>query len=223
MTGARRGWVIGLTGGTGTGKSALAARLRRLGAAYYSVDVAAHALYAPGTPEYRALVARFGRAVTTGGARPAGSRAAALPAIDRSRLGAAVFGSPSALAALERIVHPPLAREAAAAVRRLASLHRVVVVEAGAILFALGLDRVSDRIVVLRAPVAIRVRRLAGSRGGTPAVIRRRLAAFAPAERSMERRAAACPHAVFVDASGPPAALGPLAVRLVAEAESGRA
>src|SRR5687768_14501001 len=98
----RRGWVIGLTGGTGAGKSALAARLRRLGAAYYSVDRAAHDLYRPGTPVSRALARRFGPGIRSA---PGG--------IDRARLGAAVFGSAARLAALDRIVRPVLARTSA--------------------------------------------------------------------------------------------------------------
>ncbi len=202
----RRGWVIGLTGGTGAGKSALAARLRRLGAAYYSVDRAAHDVYRPGTPVQRALARRFGPAVVS-----------ASGGIDRARLGAAAFGSAAGLAALDRIVHPELARMAGAAVRRLASRHPLVAVEAGAILFALGLDRLCDRVVIARAPVAVRLRRLT-ARGMDRREARRRLAALAGVERAMERRAAGCRRAIRVDLGGPVSGLRPLAARLAARA-----
>lgn len=206
---AKRGWVIGLTGGTGAGKSAIAARLRRVGAAYYSVDRAAHALYRPGTRVHRALVARFGRQI-----RGAGD------VIDRRRLGDAAFSSSAALASLNRIVHPALAREAAAAIRRMGAAHRLVVLEAGPILFALGLDRLADRVVVVRAAPDVRRRRLAGAAGGREgrAGLAKRLAALAPAERAMERAAARCSRAVIVDTTGGAGTLQAAARRLASEA-----
>ena len=100
------GVVIGLTGGIASGKSTLAAALRRRGVAYLSVDAAAHALYRPGRPAHRAIVRAFGRGVL----RPGG-------AVDRTALGRAVFASPAARRRLEAILHPALRRGIPAANR----------------------------------------------------------------------------------------------------------
>jgi dephospho-CoA kinase len=201
-----RGWVIGITGGTGAGKSALVARLRRLGAAACHVDHLAHALYEPGSRIARAVARRFGSRV----AAPDGG-------IDRARLGEAAFRSAEALAGLDRIVRPALARDARAAVRRMRARHRLVAVEAGAILFDLGLDRLADRVVVMRAPAAVRAARLA-RRGLPAAAARNRLRALAGVERRLEARARRCTRAIRVDGGGPPARLDALAGRFAAEA-----
>ena len=86
------GFVVGITGGVATGKTVLARLLRRQGAAYYSVDEVAHALYRPGFPAYGAILRSFGRGVLA----PDGS-------IDRSKLGARVFSNPAAMKKLERL------------------------------------------------------------------------------------------------------------------------
>ncbi len=173
-----KGVVIGVTGGVATGKSALAGLWRRAGAAYYSVDAAAHALYAPGTGVTAALAARFGPGILG----PDG-------AVNRPRLADSALRDGPSLRALDVIVHPPLARAAAAALRRLAARHPAVVVEAGPLLFALGLDRLCDRVVLVRCARAERVRRLAASRAPGGVGTGRRLGVFGAAERRMERAA----------------------------------
>ena len=86
--------LIGLTGGAGSGKSTVAAMFRELGAAIVDADQAAHAVYAPGTPGFDAVVREFGSQFVRDGA------------IDRPKLGDHVFNDPEALARLNAIVHP---------------------------------------------------------------------------------------------------------------------
>src|SRR3546814_9090507 len=75
------------------GKSAVAARLRREGVPLFDADAEVHRLQGPGGALLPAIEARFPG--TTG---PKG--------VDRAKLGAAVFGHPQELKALETIVHP---------------------------------------------------------------------------------------------------------------------
>lgn len=89
--------VIGLTGSIGMGKSAVSAMFRRAGVPVFDADAAVHALQGPGGALLPAVEARFPG--TTG---PTG--------VDRMKLGAAVFGKPDELKALERIVHPAVGR-----------------------------------------------------------------------------------------------------------------
>jgi len=205
------GFVIGLTGGTGTGKSALAGYLRRLGAACYSVDVAAHVLYARDRGLAERLAGAFGARVLG----PAG--------VDRGVLGSLAFRSAPALARLNAAVHPLLRREARAAIGRMRRRHRVIVVEAGAILFDLGLAALSDRIVVTRCPGDVRRRRLARRPGLPAAEASRRLALLRPAEMRMLAAARRCRRAGVLETGGPPEALAALAARLMAEAHGVRA
>jgi dephospho-CoA kinase len=86
---------IGLTGGIGAGKSAVAARLAERGAVIIDADRLAREVVAPGTDGLREIEAAFGPEVTG----PDG-------ALDRPALGARVFGDEAARRRLEGIIHP---------------------------------------------------------------------------------------------------------------------
>lgn len=93
-------YILGLTGGIGTGKSTVARMFVARGAVLIDADAIVHELQAPGTPLLEEIVAHFGAEVLT-----------AEGALDRAALGARVFADPDARAALGAIVHPPVRRE----------------------------------------------------------------------------------------------------------------
>jgi len=86
-----------LGGGIGSGKSAAAALLSSLGAAVLSADRAAHRVLEPGGPAAAAVSARWPAAVVDG-------------RIDRQALAGIVFRDGAALAELELLTHPAIAR-----------------------------------------------------------------------------------------------------------------
>lgn len=88
-------FAVGLTGGIGSGKSTVAARLASHGAVVIDADRIARQVVAPGGPAYQAVIDRFGAQVV-----------AADGTIDRPALAALVFGDPVALADLNAITHP---------------------------------------------------------------------------------------------------------------------
>ena len=93
-------WVVGLTGGIGSGKSAVADEFARLGASVVDTDAIAHELTRPG-----------GRA--TAGVRRLFGPEMILPsgAMDRTRMRERVFSDPKAKRTLEGLLHPMI-REA---------------------------------------------------------------------------------------------------------------
>ena len=92
--------LIGLTGGIGSGKSSVSAILAELGAVIIDADAITRELQAPGMPLLRELAARFGDSIiSTDGS------------LDRPALAAVAFSDPEALADLNKIVHPAVARE----------------------------------------------------------------------------------------------------------------
>ncbi len=200
-----RGFVVGLTGGVGAGKSALAQVLRRMGAAVYSVDEAAHVLYLPGRPLTRRLLRAFGGRIAGRGG-----------SINRPRLSRLVTANGAALRTLERIVHPALAREAASAVRRMRRLNRLVVVEAGPLLFRLGLHRFSNLVVLVDCPVRERARRLAAAGRSSRGKAARLISAFAGAEAEMRKEARGFKPILHIDTNGPPGVLEAAARRVAA-------
>ncbi len=87
--------VIGLTGSFGTGKTFVASVFRSLGARVLDADAIAHDCLKQGRPAYTKTVRAFGAQILDRGR-----------AISRKKLAGIVFGDRSALAKLERIVHP---------------------------------------------------------------------------------------------------------------------
>jgi dephospho-CoA kinase len=90
---------VALTGGIGTGKSYVLARMRDAGVPVIDADLLAREAVAPGSPGLDAVVARFGHDVL--------SRDGSL---DRARLAEIVFRDKAARRDLEAIVHPYVRR-----------------------------------------------------------------------------------------------------------------
>ena len=88
-------FVIGLTGGIGTGKSEVSKILREMGAETISADKVAHEVYSRGSDGLREVVEEFGEEVLT----ESGD-------VDRAKLGEIVFKDRRALRRLNAIVHP---------------------------------------------------------------------------------------------------------------------
>jgi dephospho-CoA kinase len=186
--------MVGLTGGIGSGKSAVAARLAEHGAIVIDADTLAREAVAQGTEGLAEVVAAFGPGVL-----------AADGGLDRPALGRLVFGDDVARRRLEGIIHPRV-RARTAELAEAAPPDAVVVndvpllVEAG-----LGSARSErqrapqsrpesghaggfDLVVVVLAAEQTRVRRLVSGRGMSEQEARSRIAAQATDE---QRRAVA--------------------------------
>src|SRR5215470_17361616 len=87
--------MVGLTGGIGSGKSAVAHRLADLGAVVIDADALAREVVAPGTDGLAQVVAAFGPEVLS----PDGS-------MDRAKVAELVFGDAEKRHLLESIIHP---------------------------------------------------------------------------------------------------------------------
>ena len=112
-----RPFVLGLTGGIASGKSAVAARLAELGASVVDTDLISRELSAPGGAAITALRACFGDAYI-------GSDGA----MDRVRMRALVFSDPAAKARLEAILHPLIRSVSEARVQQASGPYVVLVV-----------------------------------------------------------------------------------------------
>jgi len=158
--------VMGLTGGIGSGKSAVAEFLAGRGAVIVDADDLARQVVAPGGPAHAAVVERFGPGVVD-----------ADGAIDRPALAAMVFDDPAALSDLNAIVHPAVA-EAFARCLVEEDAPRRVVVAVIPLLVEVGWQG-ADAVVVVDSPEDLAVERLVTDRGMDLADVRRRMAAQA--------------------------------------------
>ena len=137
--------LIGLTGSIGMGKSTTARLFNQEGCPVWDADAAVHRLYAPGGAAVAPLAEVFPEAADEGG-------------ISRARLKSIITADPSALARIESIVHPLVARDRADFVQNhrknltdLTQTAPIVVLDIP-LLFETGADKGMDYTVVVSAP-----------------------------------------------------------------------
>jgi dephospho-CoA kinase len=141
---------VGLTGGIGAGKSTVSRMLADRGAVVIDGDQIARDLVVPGEPALAAIVDRFGPDVLL----PDGQ-------LDRGGLAAIVFPDPEALAALDAIMHPRIAQRAADMIEAAERAGTSIVVYDMPLLVENGSADDFDLVVVVHAPIEVRLARLA--------------------------------------------------------------
>lgn len=145
-------------GGIGSGKSAVGALFRELGAVVIDADRVGHEVLEPDGAAFGAVAARWPATVVNG-------------RIDRAALAAIVFTDTDQLAELEAITHPAIGRTIVERAR--AAGNQAVVVELPLMRRMLGEEWTW---IVVDAPDDLRLAR-AVARGGDPSDVRRRMAA----------------------------------------------
>ncbi|MCL6554927.1 MAG: dephospho-CoA kinase [Burkholderiales bacterium] len=139
-------YVIGLTGGIGSGKSTVAEIFRRLGATIIDTDALSHTLTRPGQPGLQAIVEAFGRELLD----PQGR-------LDRARLRRLVFSDENARHRLEALLHPLIRQEVDRALAAATGPYVILVVpllaETG------GWRERVDRVLVVDCPEEEQIRR----------------------------------------------------------------
>lgn len=167
-------YLVGLTGGTGSGKSTVGRMLSERGAVLIDADAIAREVVERGTPGFREVVDRFG-----------GEVVAADGALDRERLAAIVFEDERARSDLNAIVHPRVRARISGRVADLADTDRIVVVDVPLLVETGQADRYRA-VIVVTAPQETRVARLVRERGMEPDQVRARIAAQATDEERLE-------------------------------------
>jgi len=132
--------VLGLTGSIGMGKSTTAELFREAGIPVWDADAEVHALYATGGAGVDAIAALYPEARRNG-------------AIDRAALRDWIAADNSALAQIEAVVHPLVARSRAAFLS--ANTGAPLVVLDVPLLFETGGDRFCDATLVVSVPPEI--------------------------------------------------------------------
>lgn len=176
-------YLIGLTGGIGSGKSTVAARMVERGARLIDADAIAREVVEPGQPAYDDIVAAFGPAVVG----PDG-------ALDRAALGRIVFADDDRRALLNRLTHPRVGEEIAARLAEIATSEPssasacagLVVIDVP-LLVETGQDRGYQAVVVVATHPDTQVARLVAGRGMDAADARARIAAQATLEEKLAR------------------------------------
>jgi dephospho-CoA kinase len=147
-------FVVGLTGGIGSGKSAAADEFAALGATVIDTDLIAHELTGSGGAAIGQIQKIFGNDFVAGGA------------LDRKRMREHVFAEPAAKKQLEQILHPMIREESA---RRIAAATGPYVIHVVPLLIeSPDYRRRVNRVLVVDAPEETQVERVRARSGLSP-------------------------------------------------------
>lgn len=165
-------YVVGLTGGIGSGKSTVADLFVAAGAALVDTDSIAHELTAPGGPALPALRAALGDEIIAGDG-----------GLDRALVRQRVFADAGVRKVLEGILHPMIrqlsAERCQAATAPYVILAVPLLVESGA-----WRER-CDRVLVIDCPEALQISRVMARSALTEQAVRAILAAQATREQRL--------------------------------------
>ncbi|MZR62447.1 dephospho-CoA kinase [Alcanivorax sp. DP30] len=138
-------FVVGLTGGIGSGKTAATDYLATKGVTIVDADLASRVVVEAGKPALKAITERFGSHVI-----------AKDGALDRRALREIVFADPEALKALEGITHPAIGQELRNQIAASKSPYTVLV---SPLLFETSQKDLVHRTLVIDAPAELQVKR----------------------------------------------------------------
>lgn len=154
-------WILGVTGGIGSGKTAATNYLQRLGIVVVDADVVAREVVAPGTPALAAIAAHFGPDALFRDGAQAGE-------LNRPWMRQRVFADPAERLALEAITHPAIREGLAQQLKAATSAYAVL---ASPLLWESGQVSFVQRTLLIDVSEATQVQRASQRDGVTPAQI----------------------------------------------------
>ena len=146
--------TVGLTGGIGSGKSAVSRLLADRGAVVVDADVIAREVVEVGTAGLSAVAQEFGSQVIL-----------ADGSLDREALGQLVFNDPDALRRLNAVVHPLIGARTSELVEQARQAGTEVLVHDVPLLVENGMAGLYDVVVVVTAAPSTQLDRLVRLRG----------------------------------------------------------
>jgi len=176
-------FIVALTGGIASGKSAIADRFAALGASVFDADLVARELVLPGSPALAEIVEHFGTGVLD-----------ANGALDRGTMRSRVFADVDARRELEAILHPRIRETLRVRARTAVGPYVLLVIP---LLAETGRYDWVDRVLVVDAPRGVQRRRLLARDGITEALAD----SMIDAQASRERRLALADDVIVNDAA----------------------
>lgn len=166
-------YVVGITGGIGSGKSAVTDYLETKGVAVVDADKVARLVVEPGTAGLAAIAEYFGEEIL----QPGGE-------LDRAALRKVVFDNPDKRKVLEGITHPLIREEIA---RQLSEAKSPYVVLASPLLLESGQNSFADYVVVVDVPESVQLSRTMARDDNSEELVKSILAAQLDRETRLSR------------------------------------
>lgn len=166
-------FVVGVTGGIGSGKTAVTNLFAELGIAIVDADLAARIVVEPGRPALAAIAEHFGPSLL----RPDGT-------LDRAAMRARVFSNPDDKRFLEQVTHPRIGEEIA---RQLQAATSPYVILVSPLLIEGNQRELCDRILVVDVPEEVQLQRTMARDSNDAAQVRRIIASQATRAQRLAR------------------------------------
>lgn len=138
-------YVVGVTGGIGSGKSAATAEFEKLGITVVDADVVARQVVMPGTPCLQAIAEHFGNQLLTEGGE-----------LNRKALRQRVFSNPQEKEWLNKLLHPAIRQEI---ISQLEQADSPYVILSAPLLLENGLEKYCQRVLVVDVPESLQISR----------------------------------------------------------------
>ena len=165
-------YVVGLTGGIGSGKTTIAAIFAELGAEIINADLLARNVVSPGTKALTSIAKRFGKEIL----RQDGS-------LDRRKLREVVFKNKGELKWLEKLTHPLIAE---LLIQNIYSATSPYVILESPLLIETQQKELVDRILVVDLDEATQLNRSMERDGSSEEVIRAIISAQIPRSKRLK-------------------------------------
>ena len=147
-------FVIGITGGVGSGKSLVAKFLsKKYNAKLLIADELGHVVIKPGTPGYDKVIDMFGKGILGRDG-----------SINRKKLADIIFNDDNARSGLNSIIHPEVFNYIGNYIKDRKDQDGYIILET-AIMYETGCDKFCDEVWYVHVPRDIMVKRLSDSRG----------------------------------------------------------
>ena len=166
-------YVVGITGGIGSGKSAATERFESLGITVVDADVISRIIVEPGRPALAAIADHFGEDILQSDGT-----------LDRARLRTLVFNSPEERSWLEQLTHPLIGEEI---VTQLTAAKSPYVMLSSPLLLETSQARLTDLVIVVDVPVDAQVQRTMARDDNDEAQVRRIIDAQMPRKDRLAR------------------------------------
>jgi len=174
-------WVVGLTGGIGSGKTAVSDRFALKGIVIVDADIASRTIVEPGKPALLEIAEHFGADIITKEGQ-----------LDRAKLREIVFSDPAQRSKLEAITHPRIRDEIVNGITTASSPY---VILASPLLMETDQHSMCDRILLVDVPEALQLER-ASARDGVSV---EQIKAIMAAQTSRDKRRASADDIIVND------------------------
>ena len=166
-------FIVGVTGGIGSGKSAVTERFARLGIAVVDADLAARVIVEPGRPALEAIAEHFGRGILKGDGT-----------LDRAALRQRVFVDESERQWLEQLTHPLIGQEI---LDQMAASRSPYTILSSPLLLETSQKDLADCVVVVDVPETVQVQRTMQRDANDEDQVRRIMAAQMPRDDRLQQ------------------------------------